>query len=124
MNCDSRWHPSGVQINFRLRTGGVASLDPRLISGTPTGVHNFLPTKASSPRVWRARCAVVPGPRSARRGWTLIELLVVLSVAAVMMGLGVTTIHLLLGSEHEAMKSVRYSSSLTRLARVFREDVH
>src|SRR5437867_3508547 len=56
------------------------------------------------------------------QGWTLIELLVVLTVAAVMMGLGVTTIHLLLGSEHEAMKSVRYSASVTRLARVFRED--
>lgn len=63
-------------------------------------------------------------PRFGPPGWTLIEMLVVLTVAAVMMGLGVTTIHLLLGSEHEAMKSVRYSASVTRLTRVFREDVH
>lgn len=63
-------------------------------------------------------------PECGPRGWTLIEMLVVLTVAAVMMGLGVTTIHLLLAAEHEAMKSVRYSASVTRLTRVFREDVH
>jgi type II secretory pathway pseudopilin PulG len=62
-----------------------------------------------------------PGQRA---GTTLIELLVVITVAAVMLGLGVTTIHLLLGAEHEASRSVRYAASLSRLAQAFRDDVH
>jgi hypothetical protein len=49
---------------------------------------------------------------------------VVMTVAGVMMGLAVTTIHLLLGAEHEATKSIRYSASVVRLARAFRDDVH
>src|SRR5438876_5171317 len=62
--------------------------------------------------------------RRTRYGVSLIEMLVVMSVASVMMGLGVTTIHLLLGSEHEATRSVRYAASVARLARLFREDIH
>jgi len=65
------------------------------------------------------------GRQSRRRtGTTLIELLVVITVGAVMLGLGMTTIHLLLGAEHEASRSVRYAASVARLAQVFREDVH
>ena len=36
-----------------------------------------------------------------RTGITLVEMLVVITMAAVMLGLGVTTIHLLLGAEHK-----------------------
>jgi hypothetical protein len=47
-----------------------------------------------------------------------------MTVAGVMMGLAIKTIHLLLGAEHEATKSVRYTASVARLARAFREDIH
>jgi type II secretory pathway pseudopilin PulG len=59
-----------------------------------------------------------------RTGTTLVELLVVITVGAVMLGLSVTTIHLLLGAEHEASRSTRYAASLARLARAFRDDIH
>src|SRR5207248_7964184 len=36
----------------------------------------------------------------------------------------VTTIHLLLGAEHEASRSTRYAASLARLAQAFRDDIH
>src|SRR5258708_18074775 len=35
------WHPSGVRSVFRRGTGGVASLDPRLIARTPAGVLSY-----------------------------------------------------------------------------------
>jgi hypothetical protein len=59
-----------------------------------------------------------------RAGTTLVELLAVITVAAVMLGLSVTTIHLLLKTEHEATRSVRYAASLARLAQRVRDDVH
>src|SRR5258708_12634438 len=59
-----------------------------------------------------------------RRGTTLVELLVVITVAAIMLGLSVTAIHLLLGAEHEASRSTRYAASLARLAQAFRDDIH
>jgi prepilin-type N-terminal cleavage/methylation domain-containing protein len=68
-----------------------------------------------------------PSKSSARRrrsGVSLVEMLVVMTVAGVMMGLAITTIHLLLGAEHEATKSVRYAASVSRLARAFRDDIH
>jgi hypothetical protein len=37
------WHPSGVQFDSRFTTGDVASLNPRLIAGTPAGVLDRLP---------------------------------------------------------------------------------
>jgi hypothetical protein len=66
----------------------------------------------------------MPARASRRSGVSLVETLVVMSVAGVMMGLAIKTIHLLLGAEHEATKSVRYAASVTRLARAFREDLH
>jgi hypothetical protein len=62
--------------------------------------------------------------KHSRSGVSLVEALVVMTVAGVMMGLAITTIHLLLGAEHEATKSMRYSASVVRLARAFRDDLH
>ena len=73
-----------------------------------------------------ARSRAEPGNEvaRARAGVSLIEMMVVMSVAAVMVGMAVTTIHLLLGAEHDATKAVRWSASVSRLARSFRDDVH
>lgn len=71
-----------------------------------------------------------PEPRNCRwtiaprTGVSLIEMLVVITVAGVMMGLAITTLHMLLGAEHEATRSVRYNSSVARLTHVFRDDIH
>jgi len=51
-------------------------------------------------------------------------MLVVMTVAAVMLGMAVSTIHLLLRAEHEATNSARYAASAARLAHVFRDDLH
>ncbi len=59
-----------------------------------------------------------------RRGVSLVEMLVVITIAAVMVGLAATTMHLLLGAEHEATRSLRFSASVARLARSFRDDLH
>jgi len=66
----------------------------------------------------------MPATIRRRSGVSLVEALVVMSVAGVMMGLAITTIHLLLGAEHEATKAVRYAASMARLARTFRDDLH
>jgi prepilin-type N-terminal cleavage/methylation domain-containing protein len=69
----------------------------------------------------------VPPPNwqfSARRGVSLVEMLVVITIAAVMVGLAATTMHLLLAAEHEATRSMRFSASVTRLSRAFRDDLH
>jgi prepilin-type N-terminal cleavage/methylation domain-containing protein len=59
-----------------------------------------------------------------RSGFTLIEMLIVISVAGVMLGVTVCTIHLLLDAEHEATRSIRFNTSLARLAQAFRGDMH
>jgi prepilin-type N-terminal cleavage/methylation domain-containing protein len=59
-----------------------------------------------------------------RRGVSLIELLVVISIASVIIGLCVTTIHLLLRSERDQSRDVRTAAIVSRLAEVYREDVH
>lgn len=59
-----------------------------------------------------------------RAGISLVEMLVVITVAAVMVGLAVTTIHLLLRAEREATSAARYATSVARLAHVFRDDLH
>ncbi len=51
-------------------------------------------------------------------------MLIVMSIAAVMMGVSVCTIHLLLDAEREATRAVRFNTSLARLAQVFRGDIH
>ena len=38
-DCDVCCHPSGVRFHDRPGTGGIASLNPRLIAGTPAGVQ-------------------------------------------------------------------------------------
>jgi prepilin-type N-terminal cleavage/methylation domain-containing protein len=62
-----------------------------------------------------------PHPRA---GVSLVEMLVVITVAAVMVALAVSTIHLLLRAEHEATNSARCAASVARLAHAFREDLH
>ena len=65
-----------------------------------------------------------PDAAHGRRGVSLVEMLVVITIAAAMVGLAATMIHLLLGAEHEATKASRFSASVMRLARSFRDDVH
>lgn len=60
----------------------------------------------------------------ARRGVSLVELLVVIFVATVIVGICVTTIHVLLRSERDQSRAVRTAVTLSRLTEVFREDVH
>ena len=37
--------PAGVRFHFRILTGGVASLNPRLIAATPAGVEMKIGTQ-------------------------------------------------------------------------------
>jgi prepilin-type N-terminal cleavage/methylation domain-containing protein len=62
--------------------------------------------------------------RRPRSGLTLVEMLVVISVAAVMLGMSVCTIHLLLDAEREATRAVRFNTSVARLTQAFRADIH
>ena len=66
-----------------------------------------------SPAALRARCGI-----------SLIEVVVVMGIASAMLGLAVTTIHLLMRSEHNATRMVWYGTSLARFSRTLRHDVH
>ena len=79
--------------------------------------------KALPTRPWRDDCHSL-GRRHPRAGVSLVEMLIVITVAAVMVGLSVTTIHLLLRAEHEARSAARYAASVRRLAHHFRDDIH
>lgn len=67
----------------------------------------------SATRVSRTRAAV-----------SLTELLVVMTVASVIVGLSGMMIHRLLAAEHEATRTARFATSVARLSRAFRADVH
>jgi type II secretory pathway pseudopilin PulG len=69
-----------------------------------------------------ARQAQSVKPR--RRGISLVELVVVMGIATVMLGLAVTTIHMLLRAEWNSTETVWYGTSLARFSRTFRQDVH
>jgi len=71
-------------------------------------------------------CCLMPTACRLRRcrGTTLVEMLIVISMAAVMMGVTVCTIHLLLDAEREAGRAVRFNTSVARLAQAFRDDIH
>jgi prepilin-type N-terminal cleavage/methylation domain-containing protein len=64
------------------------------------------------------------GSRSPRAAYTLIETLVAISVAGIMFAAVITAIHLLLGSERRISRGIVTQSSLARLSRTFRQDVH
>lgn len=59
-----------------------------------------------------------------RRGFTLIELIVVLSGTAIMMLIGVGTLHTLLRSERGTTGNLVYSQAAARLSTQLREDIH
>ncbi len=61
---------------------------------------------------------------SLRRGVSLVELLIVISVATVIVGICVTTIHVLLRSERDQSRAIQTAVTISRLSEVFREDVH
>lgn len=67
---------------------------------------------------------ISPTALQPRCGTSLIEVVVVMGIASAMLGLAVTTIHLLMRSEHNATKMVWYGTSLARFSRVLRHDVH
>ncbi len=58
-----------------------------------------------------------------RRGYSLIETTVVLTIGAVVMGIGVGTLHLLLRTEQTGRDRVPQARVLARLAEQFRSDV-
>ena len=66
----------------------------------------------------------IRNPRSLRRGVSLVELLIVISIATVVVGMCVTTIHLLLRTQRDESRGVRTTVTLSRLAETFRDDVH
>lgn len=59
-----------------------------------------------------------------RRGVSLVELLIVISVASVIVGLCAKTIHVLLRTERDQARALRTTVTVSRLAEVFRDDVH
>jgi prepilin-type N-terminal cleavage/methylation domain-containing protein len=62
-------------------------------------------------------------PRS-RRGVSLIELLIVISIGSVIVGTCVTTMHLLLRVERDQERALRQSVILSRVRKLFSDDVH
>jgi prepilin-type N-terminal cleavage/methylation domain-containing protein len=62
--------------------------------------------------------------RRDRAGVSLVELLVVISIAGVIIGVSMLLLHTLLRTERDQTRSVRSSLTLSRLSRMFREDVH
>ncbi|MSR57203.1 MAG: prepilin-type N-terminal cleavage/methylation domain-containing protein [Planctomycetaceae bacterium] len=75
------------------------------------------------PPTCRCGCSITPHV-SRRRGVSLIELLIVMAIAGVIITLTMTTIHLLLRSERDQSRAVWMTVTVSRLAQVFREDVH
>lgn len=63
-------------------------------------------------------------PLRERRGVSLVELLIVISVSSVIIGVCVTTIHVLLRSERDQARAMRTAVTLSRLTEVLRQDVH
>lgn len=59
-----------------------------------------------------------------RRGVSLIELLIVISIGTVIIGLCVTTMHLLLRVERDQARSLRSAMVLSRVRQLFAADVH
>ena len=66
----------------------------------------------------------VQSVKPCRRGTSLMEMVVVIAIASVMLGLAVTTIHMLLRAEWHSTETVWYGTSLARFSRTFRQDVH
>lgn len=63
-------------------------------------------------------------PASRRTGTTLIETVVMMSISMVMLGLAVTMIHLLLRAERFTTQAVWHNTTLARVSRMLRDDVH
>jgi hypothetical protein len=68
----------------------------------------------------------IQSPQSNRRrgATSLIEVVVMMSVGMVMLGIAMTTIHLLLRAERHTTQAVWHNTAITRLSRVLRDDVH
>ncbi|MBT6157641.1 MAG: hypothetical protein HOL01_12435 [Planctomycetaceae bacterium] len=65
-------------------------------------------------------------PKTSRRcgATSLIEVIVMMSVGMVILGIAMTTIHLLLRAERHTTQAVWHNTTITRLSRVLRDDVH
>lgn len=64
------------------------------------------------------------GAAGRRRGWTLIEMLVTVSVMASITGIAVKLLTTLLRSERNGIEHVTRLTTVSRLSRQFRTDVH
>ena len=112
--------PSAMQVCTTIRTIQERDMKCRL-AGSRRRVRRQSETTMAQTR-HGTNCK--QHKRHPRSGFTLVEMLVVISVAAVMLGLSVSTIHLLLDAEHEAARSLRFNTSVARLAQAFRGDMH
>ena len=65
-----------------------------------------------------------PAGSAARAGISLTELLVVMTIGSVLIGVTGTMIHRLLAADYEATRAARFATSVARLSRAFRTDVH
>jgi Tfp pilus assembly protein FimT len=59
-----------------------------------------------------------------RRGYSLIELVAVMAIAMIIMGIAVTTIHLLLRADRHSAQAVWHNTSIAQLSRTLRDDTH
>jgi hypothetical protein len=71
------------------------------------------------------RCETrLPEVNRRRGAASLIEVVVLMSVGMVMLGIAMTTIHLLLRAERHSTQAVWHNTIITRMSRVLRDDVH
>lgn len=61
---------------------------------------------------------------STRRAYTLIEMVAVMGIGAIMLGIGISMIHLLLAADREQQRAVRTTFQMSRLSRQLRDDIH
>lgn len=59
-----------------------------------------------------------------RRGASLIEVVIVIGVSSVLLTAGVGTLHLLMRADRLGQSAAQNRAALSRLSRVFRQDVH
>jgi hypothetical protein len=63
-------------------------------------------------------------PNRSRSGTSLVETVVMIGVSMIMLGLAVTMIHLLLRAERFTTQAVWHNTTLARVSRLLRDDVH
>ena len=78
----------------------------------------------SLPSLTTSATRVLRRDTPSRRGWTLIEMLITISLIGTLSGVAVKMLASLLRSEHHGIEHVSRLSTISRLSRQFRTDVH